>query len=271
MANNIRAWCASHIDSKYKPVLINQMIESLLVNNINYCEISVSFKQTYSEEEINYMINGINNFIRKLKIRFPNCKILTHYNKIEELSQFEHLNNLYKNFIGKGEDKIMFIDDDDILLRLPEEYLTENIVQGIQYIPVNTTIEDLTYKKNLSEILETSKIYASRWTVDNDFSGYMCRYQDLIEYFTMIRVQRIQEFHINIIDKFKLKKIITAYRALEDIEFMNYLDSKGTIQVNKKNPFIFRRIWQAEDRDMQTWKKNFQIAKVEFIATSDII
>jgi len=56
MTHNIRAWCASHIDSKYKPILINQMIESLLINNINHCEISISFSQLYSEEEINYII-----------------------------------------------------------------------------------------------------------------------------------------------------------------------------------------------------------------------
>ena len=34
MSNNIRAWCASHIDTKYKPILINMMIESLLANSI---------------------------------------------------------------------------------------------------------------------------------------------------------------------------------------------------------------------------------------------
>ena len=56
MNNNIRAWCASHIDSKYKPVLINQMLESLAINNINKCEISFYFKQTYSEEQKQYII-----------------------------------------------------------------------------------------------------------------------------------------------------------------------------------------------------------------------
>ena len=268
MMNNIRAWCASHIDSKYKPILINQMLESLAINNINNCEISISFKQTYSEEEKTYMINGINGFIKKLKVRFPNLSVLTYIDIVEELTQFQHLNRLYKAFAGKGSDKIMFIDDDDILLRLPEEYLTENIVQGIQYIPINTSDEDLTYKKNYNEILETAKTYSTRWTVDCDFSGYMCRYQDLIEYFTMIRVNKLYNFH-KIIDKEKKEVLLAGYGALEDTEFMNYLDNLGAIKLD--TPFIFRRLWQAEDRNMQTWKLKLPNLKSQFIAISDII
>jgi hypothetical protein len=269
MANNIRAWCASHIDSKYKPVLINQMLESLLINNITNCEISISFKQTYTDEEINYIINGINNFIKKLKTRFSIFKITTHYNVIDELSQFEHLNILYKNFSGKGNDKIMFIDDDDILLKLPEEYLTNDIVKGIQYIPINTSAEDLTYKKNVNEILETSEIFSSRWTIDTDFSGYMCRYQDLVEYFTMIRLNRLKQFNTNVPDRVKLQQIITAINSLEDIEFMNYLDDSGAIKTQQ--PFIFRRLWQAEDREIPTWKSKLQDAKSKFVQMSGII
>ena len=270
MTDNIRAWCASHIDSKYKPVLINQMLESLAINNINNCEISISFKQTYSEEEKTYMINGINGFIKKLKVRFPKLSVLTYIDMTEELTQFEHLNRLYKVFAGKGTDKIMFIDDDDILLRLPEEYLTENIVQGIQYIPINTSDEDLTYKKNHTDILETAQTYATRWTIDCDFSGYMCRYQDLIEYFTMIRVKKLYDFN-KIVDEEKRKILLAGYGALEDTEFMNYLDSIGAVHV--ENPFVFRRLWQAEDRDMQTWKKNLEPIKInaKFIKTSDIL
>ena len=78
--NNISAWCASHIDTKYKPILINQMVESLLVNNIMLIYISISFKQTYTEEENNYMRNGINTFLSKLKIRFLDAKIYTIFN-----------------------------------------------------------------------------------------------------------------------------------------------------------------------------------------------
>ena len=157
MANNILACCASHIDTKYKPIFIDMMLESLLVNNIMQCDISISFKQTYEYNEKRYMTNGVNNFIKKLKIRFPDAKIYTHYNFDKEMSQFEHFNYLYHNFTGTADDKIMFIDDDDILLRLPDEYLTKNIVQGYQYIPINTTDYDGTYEKNLEEIKETAK------------------------------------------------------------------------------------------------------------------
>ena len=200
------------------------------------------------------MTNGVNNFIKKLKIRFPDAKIYTHYNFDKEMSQFEHLNYLYRNFSGKGDDKIMFIDDDDILLSLPEEYLTKDIVQGIQYIPISTTSLDKTYEKNLAQIKEVSSEFSSMWKIDCDFSGYMCRYQDLVEYFTKIRVDRQKEIYHAEIDKVKLCKLINAYKSLEDTEFMNYLDSKKTHC--PEIPFIFRRLWQADDRDRQTWLSN---------------
>jgi hypothetical protein len=259
MTDNIRAWCASHIDSKYKPVLINQMLESLAINNINNCEISISFKQTYSVKEKTDMINGINSFIKKLKVRFPKLSVLTYIDMTEELTQFEHLKRLYKVFAGKSTDKIMFIDDDDILLSLPKEYISKDIVQGIQYIPINTCDKDLTYKKNHTDILETAQTYATLWTIDCDFSGYMCRYQDLIEYFTMIRVKRIHDLHTNVVDEEKRKILLTGYGAFEDTEFMDYLDNLGAIHVDK--PFMFRRLWQADDRDMQLWKIKLEIAK----------
>ena len=254
MSNNIRAWCASHIDTKHKPILINMMIESLLVNSIMRCDISISFNQKYNREEKNYMMNGINNFVRKLKIRFPDAKLYTYYNFDKEMSQFEHLNYLYRNFMGTADDKIMFIDDDDILLRLPDEYLTHNIVQGYQYLPISTKDYDGTYEKNLEQIQETAKEFSDLWRKDLDFSGYMCRYHDLVEYFTVTRIQRIKDFHLKVTDEVNLKQLLVAHRSLEDTEFMNYLDSKKAQR--PEIPFIFRRLWQADDRDRQTWLSN---------------
>lgn len=245
----INTWTACHIDTKYKIVLLYQLIESLMLNNIRKCYVSISFHNKFTMDERYSILNTITLYIRKMNKIYTDSYIILYVDIEKEMSQFEHLNKLFRNFRGKRTEKIIFIDDDDILLSVPKEYLKYNIVAGIQYWPINTQEDDETYKKNYNEIKSLIPTFKNKWKKLTDFSGYMCRYKDLILYFTQIRIKESKLINIT-----NYEKLTKAYNSMEDIIFMKYLDNKGAHYID--TPFIFHRIWQTDDRQIQTWKQN---------------
>ena len=120
--------------------------------------------------------------------------------------------------------QILFIDD-DMILQLPS--VTADIISGLH------CRSESAYKMNRSEVLDT------------DFSGYISKFVYLHQYFA----------HRNPYDPSQDTYGFGKYLAhLEDTKFMNYLDSNGS--VNNPDPFIFYRLWGADDREMSTWRKD---------------
>jgi len=247
--HKIKTWTACHIDTKYKLVLLYQMLESLMINNIRKCYVSISFKKEFTKEEKLEILNHLSLCIRKLYGRYPDCYIITYFDIEREMTQFEHLDKLFRTYVGNKKSKIMFIDDDDILLSVPRDYKKYKIIAGKQYWPINTQEEDETYHKNFTEITKLLPEYESKWKKLTDFSGYMCRYKDLIKYFTEIRINELA-----MIKRINNEKLIKTFNSLEDIQFMKYLDMNDAHYFDE--PFIFHRIWRTDDRPVQTWKKN---------------
>lgn len=240
------SWTASHIDTKYKPILLKQMIESLLINKIKNIIISISFDEKYELNEINYMKKHINIMNDNLSNTYEESEIYIEYQNTP-LTQFEHLQYIYNNYNFNDDDIILFMDDDDILLELPKDYDKYDGVMGYQYSPIDTCEFDETYTKDINEIINCKDIFEEQWNKVEDFSGYMSRYNFLHHYFIITRNEMYEEAN-NIGQKY-----INSLKAMEDIKFMKYLDNFIDYKYDK--PFVFHRIWNTDDRHIKTWQR----------------
>lgn len=131
--------------------------------------------------------------------------------------QFEHFRALMPTMISvmKPSDMIMFMDDDDLLLNLPRGW-TEKVPRvGRQWIGVDVP----------SDVrLESLHEYPME-QIDDDFSGTICRFQHIQDYFKVYPVNE------------------SAARALEDVEFMKFLEEmENSEEETSSEPYIFRRI-----------------------------
>jgi hypothetical protein len=85
--------------------------------------------------------------------------------------QFQHLEYLVNELKELSpDDQILLCDDDDLIMHLPES----KYCRGMQYVPENTCEYDNTFKMNIHDILLIEKEYQTKWSIHNDFSGYLC-------------------------------------------------------------------------------------------------
>ena len=217
---------ASHYDSEGKYILLKHMIESLLLNGIDYCYISISFN-----DYEHYNKNKIKTYIHFVK-----------------LYQFEHIEYIQKKIISstKDNDIIVFCDDDDLLLSLPKLNTYDAII-GYQYYP--NTYENIENKydkfynySQIQTLIDSNKI--SEWKKFYDFSGTMCVYEIL------------KNFFVNNKFNYKCNTISEIFKIqLIDCKFIDYLQ-KYNIKPNT-DVYIFHRRWTTNDRKIQQWKLNF--------------
>ena len=249
----ISSFTACHIDTIGKIPLLSNMIESLLINKINNIYISFSFKNTFFDgrTEIRFQIRQI---VNKLKNKYTSSKIYLFWQNKQDWFQFDHLNYIYDNYMGKNTDRILFIDDDDLLLNLPKT--TANI-RGYQYLS-DTYLTDDTYKMDYFEL--SSKInwfykYFTKLSFKNinDFSGYICSYENLHEFFKLWKIKKKDYDNSSQITKNITRPII----MMTDIQFMDYLDLLDCS--TPSTPFIFHRVWVATDRTNSTWRESLNI------------
>lgn len=219
---------ASHYDYENKYLLIDYMIGSCLSNSINSCYISISFnnKKEYTKYE---------KYIKLLQNKYKEkLKLFLHFT---QLLQFQHYEFLSDKLYIDDTDRILFIDDDDLLLTKPPDY---NIVPGMQYLS-NIIETDFTKFYMKHEIPELIKIHKFR--IVNDFSGYICTYSIFKDFFKKYTFNF--DYKSDLLKKFQLNLI--------DCTFMTYIDDLITIQ-NKIEPFIFHRIWSVPERKISSWR-----------------
>ncbi len=120
------------------------------------------------------------------------------------------------------------IPDDDLLLHLPDELFTAEVVKGYLFVPEDNPDSETTLEQALNPENQT------KWSRYNDFSGYIVKYQHLAKYFE----QRSVVNHM-----------------LEDTKFMKFVDAiPGAVLPEK--PFVCHRLvlggsrWRGEIEDM---------------------
>lgn len=257
----IHSMTASHIDSMVRPYLFIKMLDSLVKNGIDYINISMSFDNKFNTIEKNNIIQYLKKKISLIEIEYPIICINIYYHVNREMTQFEHLQYLYDNnqlinnkYTYEINHYCLFIDDDDLLLRIPDEILYYSILCGIAYCPSSSCNYDKTEKMTYNEILNIEDKYKDIWKLWNDFSGYLCQLRYLVNYFTRLRKLKLDEINkINLENNKKYKKCLALFNSLEDIDFMNYLDNMNSFI--KIKPFIFHRLWCADDLTQKTWLK----------------
>jgi hypothetical protein len=139
-------------------------------------------------------------------------------------------------------DKIIFCDDDDIMLKIPPIY-EYDVISGFQYVTgfVEDEENDFNDYEKIIELTKSPNI--NFWRKVDDFSGYACNYKLFKEFFELNRFNFIDQSRFNI---FSLQLI--------DLKFMKYLDN---FNANKPTlPFIYHRIWNVKDRPTQQWIQN---------------
>lgn len=232
---------ASLYDYNNKYLLIDYMIHSCLSNSINKCFISISF---FNLESLYKYQKYIDILINKYKDKIF---IYTHIYKMTQFEQLLFLSDfLYSNKYIDPIDKILFIDDDDLLLHLPDIH-SNNIIPGWQYLSpfVETDFTKFFIKK---EIINMAPCW-DNWRIVNDFSGYICSFQDLLDFFIT--------HHFNFTTTDPVEKFLLN---LIDTQFMNFLDKKleGPQSIlGRRKPFIFHRIWSVKERPISTWRVKF--------------
>lgn len=233
----IYSMTASHFDCEIKDLLLKYTLESLIKNGIDICFLSVSFDGIESYNKYKDKIINLKNIFQ------DKLKIFIHYQK---LYQFQHLNficNRVSIYI-KDNDKIIFCDDDDILINLPE-INDHEVISGYQYL-TNFVEDDKTEFNNLEKIVELMKTpIVNSWDKISDFSGYICTYK-IFKDFIENNKDKFNFEHISPIEKLELQ--------LTDCKFMNYLDTFKSFK--PVLPFIYHRIWITKDRQIQQWRQN---------------
>ena len=155
---------ASNIDSYERFEHLSQTLESLNKKEIEKIIISMSFCENLCE----------NIDIKNVMSKYSNILLTCQMNK---MYQFEHYNFIYVNYFKENiqnnidiNKRVMFINDDDMLIDIPEEFKTDKIILGYQH-PVDTS-------SNFSELMELKDIDDKNII---DFSGYSCLIKDLKE------------------------------------------------------------------------------------------
>lgn len=155
--------------------------------------------------------------------KYPKLKIIK---SSVPLKQFQHLSNIIKTINFSDNEYIMMIDDDDILLQIPEKCKERKSIKGIQYVPTLNNSTDNTETIGYQNFEDIRK----KCTVENDFSGYCSTFKIIKEYFENIKTDCKDSFD-------------NVFLTLGDLKYMDHLDKFGAVSVM---PFIYHKLWYQE-------------------------
>ena len=180
---------ASHYDCKIKGLLLKFAIESLIKIGVDKCFVSMSFNDKTHYAKYKYIIS-------ELEKIYPQLKIYIH---LEKMFQFQHLEFLSKNIekIVNLDDKIIFCDDDDIILKLPD-ITKSDIICGYHWITdfVENDISNFNNYQSITKIIENND--KSKWRKEIDFGGYICPYKLLKDFFHEKKIDYTDKSQLNI-------------------------------------------------------------------------
>lgn len=248
------SWTASHVEGKARLGTLSMMIESLVANKVNVMQMSIS--------TVPDMLELTKEFMDMLQSCYTNLSVTIHPKK---MCQFDHLEYLYKNFDGAGDDMILFMDDDDLLLRNPHWPLAghplgvwqdHTVISSLQYIPTDgdgsVVNSSTTCNMNITNILELEDKMSHIWSHESDFSGYMARFSIVKQYFLRRSIKE------SFPESSFTKMLGNILENFEDTKFMNFLDEQPGAY-SPIRPFVFHRLWQDSelqeaDKPSCTWR-----------------
>jgi len=227
---------ASHYDCDVKNIILTHTIESLVKNNIDTCLLSISFNSEHHYLKHKSKIDHIKT------VYGSKIEIYVHYSKLYQFQHLQYLCKIMSSFVMPI-DKILFCDDDDLLITLPPVHEYDTIA-GFQYLlPFSETKPDafIDHAQFVNMLKSPGPI---SWKKINDFSGYVCKYELFRKF-----------FEINTFDFASKDKLAIFSFQLLDTKFMTFLDSAGSY--TPPEPFIYHRCWSIwPDRTVQQWIQN---------------
>lgn len=228
---SINVWISSVcIDDKCINYLMNAIASTLVFRELDKIVISI-----YTVHDLTPVLNVLKDVKDTEGI---NYQVIIRDTMIP---QFEHIKLLTYEQSLNDDDWVIFLDDDDMYIIDPSEYLRDDVsgFVGYQLIPENNEgILTESYDLNIFNLHEFVRLnYRNMLWVD-DFSGTSIRYKYLKLYFG---------------DNYKP----FFPRSLEDTNFMNFVEKKTDNPLIIKNiprsmPFIFHRIKE----NPSLWKSN---------------
>lgn len=220
----LEVWTASHITNNEQCYIFQLTIDSILSQEeVNFYRISIS-----GEYEISHKF-----FIELLNKYETEERIDIRYSMIKR-SQFEHYQLIYNDvkeeegFLLK---RIMLMDDDDLLLRVPEEInnFEYKIIQGVQYLPPFLETNFFNYKEVIRDEINFNK--DNDYSIVIDLSGYICYGLIMSEFFEIYSKE----------DNYQPGKLLSS---LTDTLYMRVLDKYKTEENDKIEPFVYHRLWR---------------------------
>jgi len=204
---------SSHLTSVESVKYLNLMFESVIDSARERENIELKF------------VIGMTSDDEKLLelIKLPeNSKLL--YNSGIRRRQFENLEVVYKYLQETEKDKevkLMLMDDDDIMLELPEYIYEMNIFSGVHIVIEDNKDPDL-HSYGRKRLLESLEIEVDK-VLYEDYSGYTMLLKDFENYFN----NRLN---------------LSVSKSLEDVRFMEYIDNICDKKKENREGFIFHRL-----------------------------
>ena len=136
----------------------------------------------------------------------------------------------------------MLMDDDDLLLDLPDELFSCESTVGRQYVLEHTCSVDGTYQDNRDGII--SKYGKYDWSIYDDLSGTLALYSFVEYYFTIHRHTLYTIYKANDALTRSACELVTN---MEDTRYMKIMSDTNIM------PYIFHRIWSVGKESYRAW------------------
>jgi hypothetical protein len=243
------SFTASHMDSRERPHLLQLLVDSLRCAGVAEIYISISFCDAIFDEAAQRDTRA------SLETTLHHGGVHLYW-QTGHWFQFDHLRFLYS--VHNGDDAILFIDDDDLLLKLPLHYEEYDIVRGhgvadfFMYLAWvrgrHAAIHHDTLTHEDVRVTLSDPDTAWKFVHKDDFSGYIVKHKHLGGFFP-------KQF-----ERLERTAGAEARLYLHDIDFTTtYLESLlGEVRVSpvysNTEAFVYHRVWSTEDRPISTWR-----------------
>ena len=248
------SFTACHLDSVVRPRLLRLMVDSLLSHAaVEEIYISVSFCGSIFDASAQRAER------ERLERAFEMHGRIRLFWQTAHFFQFDHLRFLFS--VYSGCDAVLFIDDDDLLLRLPpfadyDIVVGHGIANAVAFRASRSVTASETDKLacahhrdflSREDVLTKCAASSSSYLLMDtfDFSGYIVQHKHLSGFFPAA-FERIDG--------------CAAYRYLYDVVFTGtYLKGLPMSRVlgwQESEAFVYHRIWATEDRTSSAWRRS---------------